>query len=108
MDLQVEKNGIFQVIKFAGRLDTTSSEETKMKIEEIIASGEKQLVIDCSQLDYISSTGLRVFLSALKKLNNSDGSLRITGLQENIKQIFDISGFTKLFQIYPDLDSAVK
>jgi anti-anti-sigma factor len=107
MELILEKTGIYQVIKLAGRLDTTTSDSTKQRIDEIIKEGETNLIIDCSKMDYISSTGLRVFLSALKKLNSNDGSLRIAGLQESIKQIFDISGFTKLFKIYKDLDSAI-
>jgi anti-anti-sigma factor len=108
MDLQLEKSGEFQIIKLEGRLDTTTSDSIKTKIDEIISSGEKHLVVDCTHLDYISSTGLRVFLSALKKLNNNEGTLRLAGLQDNIKQIFDISGFTKLFKIYKDLDSSIK
>ncbi len=105
MNTQISIRGNYQVISIQGRLDTATSPGFESSVNEIIEPSAK-IIIDCEKMDYISSSGLRVFLIALKKINNSGGELKICSLQPAINEIFKISGFTTIFPIYEDVDSA--
>jgi anti-anti-sigma factor len=107
MEINKKKNGDYTVVSVAGRLDVTNSDQFDKELNEIIKT-DNNLIIDCSDLEYISSTGLRVFLSYLKKVGAKKGKFHICALQDNLKEIFDISGFTKIFSIYDDCSEAIK
>ena len=62
--------------------------------------GEKRLIIDCSALEFISSAGLRSLLLAVKKMKAAGGVIGLAALQPNVKEVFDISGFSALFTIH--------
>jgi anti-anti-sigma factor len=78
----------------------------EQRILALIDAGEKRLVIDCAQLQYISSAGLRVLLIAAKRLSDS-GKLALAALNNQIRDVFDIAGFSSIFQIYRTQDDAV-
>ena len=84
-------------LKIAGRLDTTTAPELEATIDSSIA-GIKDLILDCSALEYVSSAGLRVILKA-QKLMNAQGSMKLTGVNETIMEIFDITGFADILTI---------
>ncbi|MFP4471323.1 MAG: STAS domain-containing protein [Bacteroidales bacterium] len=88
------------VIEIEGRLDTTNYGQLEKKIIERIDAGHFNILCDCEKMDYVSSSGLRIFLMALKKINALKGKFVLCGLQENIREIFEISGFTSIFSIY--------
>lgn len=96
------------IVAFDGRLDTTHSDEAEKKMLEIIESGANKIIFDCKGLEYISSSGLRVFLIVQKKMTAIGGTMKISNLQPVIREIFEVSGFTMIFSIYPDLDAALK
>ena len=100
MDIQEEKKGQVVVLKINGRLDSTNASQLDKRIAGLIDRKEKQILLDCSQLGYVSSSGLRVFLMGLKKLNAIQGKFLICSLQEPISEVFDISGFSGIFSIY--------
>lgn len=84
----------------AGRLDAQSSDELKADIEGLIGEGCRKIVANFGSVDYISSSGLRVMLSSLKKLRNLDGDLKLACLKPYVRETFEIAGFTQLFKIY--------
>jgi stage II sporulation protein AA (anti-sigma F factor antagonist) len=100
MDIKNEKVGDFVVVRIDGRIDTTNYTEFEKIIAEVIDGGEKNLVLDCKNLNYISSSGLRVFLITQKRLIGAGGKLHLCTMQPSIKEIFDISGFSTIFKIY--------
>lgn len=108
MEIKKNKLGNFLVIDLPGRLDTSNYQELEKSLIGVIDQGEKDIVINCSGLNYISSSGLRVFLIALKKLSSSGGRFHLCSLQDNIQEIFEIAGFTTIFTIFSTLDEAVK
>ena len=108
MELKEFKKGNFLVINLFGRLDTSNSGELEKKIIEIIDGGEKAIVVDFSDLPYISSSGLRVLLMALKKITNSGGKFHLCNLKKNILEIFEIAGFNTIFRIFNTLDEAAQ
>ena len=97
MNIYKEKEGTNFIISLEGRLDTTTSPELEKVIKEETA-GVSFLKLDLSKLQYISSAGLRVLLSA-QKLMNKQGELLITGCSEDIMEIFDMTGFSDILSI---------
>ncbi len=108
MNLTEKKQDGIVVIKLEGRLDTANYEDAEKKIWRMIEEGEKFFLIDMSELNYISSSGLRVLLKSLKKLRSEDGNLVLSGLNNILQDVFEISGFSKFFDIYGSTDEAMK
>ncbi len=108
MNIIKEKINNFQVLKIEGRLDTSNFTEFEKEISQLFESGEKNLVFECSGLNYISSSGLRVFLTAQKKTISAGGILHLCCLQPVIREIFDISGFSTIFRIFDTLEQALE
>ncbi|MFA5849371.1 MAG: STAS domain-containing protein [Bacteroidales bacterium] len=108
MNVNVVISSDYSIIGVEGRVDTTNANEFEKAVMEVVASGINRIILDCSGLNYISSSGLRVFLIVQKKMMASKGELRLCSLQPGIQEIFDISGFTSIFSIYPDKDLALK
>lgn len=73
----------------------------------MIDAGQARLVVSLDKLEYISSSGLRVLLATLKKVRKQQGDIRLACLKSNIKEVFDISGFTQLFNISDTEETAV-
>jgi anti-anti-sigma factor len=102
----IENNAI--VLKLEGRLDTNTASSFEDKLMDLINTNENKIVVDFSHLDFISSSGLRVLLMAGKKLKTSNGKLGLCSLQEHIKEVFDVAGFTMLFSMFPDQKAALE
>jgi len=75
---------------------------------DMIEAHEDKILIDCSNMDYVSSSGLRILLMALKKITLAKGKFVLCSLQDNIREIFEISGFTNIFEIYGNKEEALK
>ena len=108
MDIYEERKDGFLVLGLEGRLDATNSKMFEDKILAVIDEGERQLVIDLSQLNYVSSAGLRVFLLASKRLSPAGGKLVLCSLQEPVKEVFEIVGFFSNLSILGSRDEALK
>lgn len=108
MNLKEINNDKAVIIEVEGRLDTTNFSQLENQIMQHINAGDKKFVIDCSGMDYVSSSGLRIFLMALKKVKALNGRFLLCGLQENIREIFEISGFTTIFDIYKNQEEALE
>lgn len=92
-----------------GRLDFDAAPEFENEIESVIdqASQEKMgLIVDCSQLSYISSAGLRAFLVAARSAKTRGVTLVASGLTPAVKEVFDLSGFSKLIPLSANLAEA--
>ena len=89
--------GTAAALKIIGRLDTTTAPELEATIDGC-AAGIKELVLDCSELEYVSSAGLRVILKA-QKLMNTQGNMKLTNVNETIMEVFDITGFADILTI---------
>ena len=84
-------------ISLEGRLDTTTAPELE-KVLEGSLDGVSELIIDMGSLDYLSSAGLRILLSAQKTMNKQ-GSMKVTHVNETIMEIFDVTGFGEILTI---------
>ena len=108
MNVHISTLSDYKILSIEGRLDAITSAEFEIKLMETIENGSIKVIIDCNDLTYISSSGLRVFLLGQKKILSKNGELKICNLQALIKEIFDISGFSTIFSIHPDLEKAIK
>ena len=99
MDVSTRTEQDVTIIAFAGNLDSNTSPVAQQTLDGILAGGAQKLVVDFSALDYISSAGLRVLLGAAKKLHGSGGALRLFGLNETVREVFEISGFSKILVV---------
>jgi len=97
--LNIEKNvnGNELTIVLNGRLDTTTAPELEEELRKDI-DGVEELVFDFAELEYISSAGLRVLLSA-QKIMNKQGSMKVINSSEEINEIFEVTGFSDILNI---------
>ncbi len=107
MSPEQEVRGDITIFKPAGRLDSASSVGLEHAVLERLQSGCKRVVFDLSGVDYISSAGLRVILLAGKRLQPVQGSLVLCGLREDVRGVFEMSGFLNLFACTSGLDEAL-
>ncbi|UCC38998.1 MAG: STAS domain-containing protein [Candidatus Aminicenantes bacterium] len=98
-----EENGI-KWLNLKGRIDSMSSPEIDRKIKELILSGERTLVVNFEGVNYISSAGLRVFLSAQKQLKKVEGKIILYKLSQGVLEVFRLSGFVQMFAILSSKD----
>ena len=80
-----------------GRLDTAASSETEKAMQPLYSCENQDIIIDCTKLEYISSSGLRIFLSVLKNTKPRNCHVYISGLNDDLKQVFAMTGFNNLF-----------
>jgi anti-anti-sigma factor len=104
---QTRANNIV-LLGLKGRLDASTANSLEEKILALLDQNENQLLVDFSNLVYISSAGLRVLLMAAKKLKGVSGKMALCALRENVKEIFDLAGFTMIFSIHPSPETAMK
>ncbi|MFO7446016.1 MAG: STAS domain-containing protein [Ignavibacteriaceae bacterium] len=100
MQITTEEKGNYTLIRPEGKLDSATSPVLEEKILTLINEEKRRLLIDFEKLDYISSAGLRVLLIAAKKSKSINGELRLSSMNSQIKDVFNISGFSSLFKIY--------
>ena len=97
MTIKIKKNNQETVVEIVGRLDTITAPALDKTINEDM--GEvKNLVLDLTGMEYISSAGLRVLLAAQKKMQKI-GSMKVTGVREEVMEVFDMTGFTDILTI---------
>lgn len=97
MNILQEKNGTELAIALEGRLDTMTAPELEAALKDAF-EGVETLVFDLEKLDYISSAGLRVLLSAQKTMNRQ-GNMKVTHANEIVREIFDVTGFADILRI---------
>ena len=97
MTIEIKRNAEETKIELVGRLDTTTAPALDKTINEDVAD-VKNLVLDVKELEYISSAGLRVFLSAQKKMQKI-GSMKVRNVCEAVMEVFEITGFADILVI---------
>ena len=97
MTIEIKRNAEETIIELGGRLDTTTAPALDKTINEDIGN-TKNLVLDIKGLEYISSAGLRVLLSAQKKMQKI-GSMKVTNVCEAVMEVFEMTGFADILVI---------
>ncbi len=94
----MENNAVITV-ELIGRLDTAAAQEVSDKILPLQDKADKTIVLDCSQLNYISSSGLRIFLALRKASAVKGGKVIVKSINDDIRTVFMMTGFLNLFEI---------
>ena len=89
-----------------GRLDGSTGILFEQDVQQQIDAGNNSLVVDFSQLEYISSAGLRALLVVAKKLKSTGGRMALCALRKPVKEVFDVTGYTTLLDVFPTRDAA--
>ena len=96
------------VISLEGTLNARSADQVKDAFREVAGRGITQVVLDLGNVPFIDSSGLAALVSGLKTLNEKSGSLKLAALQSQADLLFKLTMFDKVFEIYPDIESASK
>lgn len=107
MQVNFENLGPTTVATAQGRLDFGAAATFQQQLEQTIASKPVRLVVDCSGLEYVSSAGLRAFLVAARAAKGAGTTFATCALQPSVKEVFEISGFSRIIETYPDRASAI-
>ena len=108
IQIRNEKKESGLVVHLEGKLDAVSSPQLEEALASDIAAGEKNVILDFTGIDYLSSAGLRVLLSNTKKLHNTGGSLGIYGMLDDVYDIVKMAGFEKVLNLYSSEKEALK
>ena len=96
------------VVTVQGRVDGVTAPEFEKYLADLITQSRRNLVIDFSALEYISSAGLRSILAVAKRLKGEQGTLCFSGLKGTVEEVFKISGFYSIFKVFDSNESALK
>ena len=108
MEIQIEPQGQVTRIVLAGSLDATTSDSVTDALLGQINEGNVNLVVDMSGVDFVSSVGLRVFLTVLREIRQKSGDLRMAAIQPGVSRMLTMSGFTSVMKSFDTAEAAVK
>jgi anti-anti-sigma factor len=100
MEIAIRTQADVSLVALAGHLDTNTSAAAQEALDGLRAGGSRKIVVDCTAMEYISSAGLRVLLGTVKGLEREGGTLRLFGLNETVREVFDISGFSMILPVF--------
>lgn len=103
---ETKDNGVI-VLAVDGNLDGEGTQDLEEKVVALLENGTDKLLFDFSDLDYINSSGLRVLVLAYQRLKKSSGTVAICGIKDYIQEVFEVSGYDKIFPLYPDKTAAL-
>jgi anti-sigma B factor antagonist len=107
MDISSEIKDNITVVRFEGNLDTNTSTDAQDYLNHAIDGGASKVVVCFDKVDFVSSAGLRVLLATAKKLGGRGGALRVCGLNETVAEVFEISGFSTILNVFPSETEAL-
>jgi len=96
-DIKEQNGGMLATI--SGRLDTPAAVKAQQEITPLLENADKEIILDCKDLEYISSSGLRLFLTIRKETSAKGGKVIIENINDEIKKVFMMTGFFNLFDI---------
>jgi anti-anti-sigma factor len=108
MTVECSRRGAVAVVKAAGRMDAESASQFDQACQGAIDGGAKHLVVDLADLQYVSSMGLRSFLSFAKILQKSGGKMALCGMKGLVKEVFDLTHLTPLFPMFDSVEAAIE
>ncbi len=108
MEIKTREVNDVKIADYIGSLDTNTSPESESHFNELIEQGDKKILVNFANLDYISSAGLRVLLATSKKMKINGGDLRICGMNETVSEVFEISGFSTILNVHVNESDALQ
>jgi len=108
LTINILTKGEVKVIQCRGYIDTATSSTLEKTLEDVIKSRDFKIVIDLSEVDYISSAGWGIFISEIKNIRKNKGDLKLVNMKPEVMEIFELLDFTNILEYYKTLDDALK
>ena len=99
MKTEIVLEGNQLIAEFSGRLDTAAAVQTAEEVKPLLSAKNSTIILDCTNLEYISSSGLRIFLTIRKEAANNGSKVIVRNINADIRQVFMMTGFISLFEI---------
>lgn len=106
MKVTTSTSGTASVAAVDGRVDSANAKDLDQELAAIVDGGGSRLVVDCSNLRYISSAGLRALLVAIKRTNKEGGGVAMCNVPDHIREVLEVSGFTRLTKVFGTVEEA--
>lgn len=100
MQINNREEGEVKVVELAGNIDTNTSPTVQDHLTVLINKGSSKILINFEKINYISSAGLRILLATAKQLRAKQGDLRLCNLNQNVQDVFEISGFSSILSVH--------
>ncbi|CAA7625909.1 STAS domain-containing protein [Magnetospirillum sp. UT-4] len=100
MELQIDRQGRIAVVTVAGRLSSAVADAFDESLQRALDDGAAEVLVDMSHLTFIASTGLRALILAAKRLNPEGGRVHLFGMDEPVRDVFQVSGLMRVFPVY--------
>ncbi|MGH3463687.1 MAG: STAS domain-containing protein [Kribbellaceae bacterium] len=107
LSLTTRTQGERTVVEVGGEVDVYTAPKLRETLISLVDAGQYHLVVDLEKVDFLDSTGLGVLVGGLKRVRTHDGSLSLVCTRERLLKILRITGLTKVFDIHPDVESAL-
>lgn len=107
MEITTTENNGIQVVAINGKIDTNTAPEVEQAFVNLLDAGQAHLLANFENLSFISSAGLRVLLATAKKAKLQSGGLKVCCLNETVQEVFDISGFATILQVFATQEEAL-
>lgn len=107
LDIPAEYDGDVLVLRPNGRIDGATAKEYEDALLDRIASGDNKILMNCGEVDYISSAGLRVLLMAARRAGEASGAFALCAVKDHVNDVFKYSGFAGIIPIHTDQDEAL-
>ena len=107
MQISIVQQEHVTVVAVTGSIDALTADDLVSALSAQVRAGNTRLVAAFDAVEYTSSAGLRVLLGTLKEARQNGGDLRLAAVQERVRRVLDLSGFTSILKCYPDVASAV-
>jgi anti-sigma B factor antagonist len=107
VEVNETSDGVVTIVAIKGRLDSVTAPTLGERLSSALAAPSRRLLIELSQLEYISSAGFRVLLIAAKQAAETNGQIVLAGVSGKVRQLFDLGGFLDLFRICGSRDEAI-
>jgi anti-anti-sigma factor len=107
VDIQTQEHKRVVVVSVTGRIDSATASEFEDALNEFTQQGKNNIVLDLSEVDFISSAGLRVLVTARKAVKGAGGEIAIANSSDQVLETLEIAGLDVLFDQYPDRETAV-
>lgn len=99
MDVTIKNEGTKTFVTLSGRLDTTNAEQFSKDIAPLMEAANPDIELDCTNMEYTSSQGLRMFLLLQKTVSSKNGKMEMVNMRPQVKEVFDITGFSNIIKI---------
>ena len=108
MDILELKKGGAHILGLRGRLDAVTSPELLARLRELVKQGERRILLDCANLDYISSAGIRVLFEMAAQLQTLSGRLACCSVNSNVRKVFDLVELPADIPVFANVEESLK